>query len=108
MFEFTQIGWFDPGSKRFCYTDEKEFHSARPSRFQSYTHPVFSIDPETASRLSVQLEPPKNDQPTKQGRLQDSAQISALFGKMRLRILNGSGDTELLNLISTAQKLLPC
>ncbi len=64
MFEFTQIGWFDPGSKRFCYTDEKEYHSARSNRFQSYTHPVFSIDPETASRLSVQLEPPKNDQPT--------------------------------------------
>jgi hypothetical protein len=61
MFEFTQIGWFDPGSKRFCYTDEKEYdRSLDKNRFSGYTHPVFSIDPNTASRLSVQLMPQAN------------------------------------------------
>ena len=34
---FLQIGWFDPGSKRFCYTDVKE-HS--PNHHASYTEPV--------------------------------------------------------------------
>jgi len=53
MVEFSQIGWFDPGSRRFCYTDEKEH---RPDLKTGYTHPVFSIDSVTASRLSVQLE----------------------------------------------------
>ena len=33
-----QIGWFNPGSKRFCYTDEKEFS---PQHNASYTKPVF-------------------------------------------------------------------
>ncbi len=39
-----QIGWFNPDSKRFCYTDEKE-HDRRHlghSRFASYTEPVFT------------------------------------------------------------------
>lgn len=56
MFEFTQIGWFNPASKRFCYTDEKEVW---PDRRSSYTHPVFAIDSETAKHLMVQLEPEK-------------------------------------------------
>jgi hypothetical protein len=56
MFEFTQIGWFDPGSKRFCYTDEKEYDEAQgKNRKTGYTHPVFCVDPETAIRLTVQL-----------------------------------------------------
>jgi hypothetical protein len=35
-----QIGWFDPGSKRFAYTDEKDW---RPDRHKSYTVPVYAI-----------------------------------------------------------------
>ena len=58
MFEFTQIGWFDPGSKRFCYTDEKDHFAPRND---DYTHPVFAVDPETASRLTVQLESEKKE-----------------------------------------------
>ena len=59
MIEFTQIGWFDPGSKRFCYTDEKEYDvKQNRGRLTSYTHPVFSIDPDTANRLSVQIMTP--------------------------------------------------
>lgn len=34
-----QIGWFHSGSKRFCYTDEKE-HDLR-DRLSQYTVPVF-------------------------------------------------------------------
>ena len=34
---FLQIGWFNPDSKRFCYTDVKE-HS--PNHHASYTEPV--------------------------------------------------------------------
>jgi len=61
MFEFTQIGWFDPGSKRFCYTDEKEYDESQGrGRKLGYTHPVFSIDQKTADRLSVQLMPPSD------------------------------------------------
>jgi len=60
MFEFTQIGWFDPGSKRFCYTDEKDHFAPRND---DYTHPVFAVDPETASRLTVQLESEKKPTP---------------------------------------------
>ena len=33
-----QIGWFDPGSKRFCYTDTKEVH---PESNAGHTIPVF-------------------------------------------------------------------
>ena len=33
-----QIGWFDPGSKRFCYTDEKQHHHAGMA---AYTTPVY-------------------------------------------------------------------
>ena len=33
-----QLGWYDPGSKRFCYSDEKE---AWPDTKQGYTIPVF-------------------------------------------------------------------
>lgn len=63
MFEFTQIGWFDPGSKRFCYTDEKEYDQAQNrNRKTGYTHPVFAIDPETASRLTVQIMESKGTQ----------------------------------------------
>ena len=39
----TQVGWFNPDSKRFRYTDEKEhdlIHSGG-RRFSSYTEPVF-------------------------------------------------------------------
>ncbi len=36
-----QIGWFDPASKRFCYSDEKE---AWPDRRRGYTVPVFTLD----------------------------------------------------------------
>ena len=36
-----QIGWFNPGSKRFCYTDEKEVH---PQHHTSYTKSVFVAD----------------------------------------------------------------
>jgi hypothetical protein len=35
----TQIGWFDPGSKRFCYTDTKEVH---PESNAGHTIPVFA------------------------------------------------------------------
>lgn len=36
--DMKQIGWFDPGSKRFCYTDEKEHsHLGMPA----YTIPVY-------------------------------------------------------------------
>jgi hypothetical protein len=43
-----QIGWFDPGSKRFCYTDEKEH---RQSGMPAYTIPVYAIEePKAASR----------------------------------------------------------
>ena len=52
MIEFTQIGWFDPASKRFCYDDEKV---AFAPRNDDYTHPVFSIDPDTAKLLSVNI-----------------------------------------------------
>lgn len=34
-----QLGWYDPGSKRFCYSDEKE---AWPDTKQGYTIPVFT------------------------------------------------------------------
>ncbi len=37
----TQIGWFDPGSKRFCYSDEKEYD---PERRTFYTEPAFVVD----------------------------------------------------------------
>lgn len=33
-----QIGWYCPGSKRFCYSDEKE---QAPDYKRSYTVPVF-------------------------------------------------------------------
>lgn len=33
-----QIGWFNPGSKRFCYSDEKE---AWPANCVCYSIPVF-------------------------------------------------------------------
>ena len=33
-----QIGWFNPGSKRFCYTDEKQHMQSNKA---SYTVPVF-------------------------------------------------------------------
>jgi hypothetical protein len=56
MFEFTQIGWFEPGSKRFCYTDEKK---TWPDSHSDYTHPVFAIDSQTASRLMVHLQEPE-------------------------------------------------
>ena len=38
-----QIGWFNPGSKRFCYSDEKVVdaeHLGYPNK-ESYTEPVF-------------------------------------------------------------------
>ena len=38
-----QIGWFNPGSKRFCYFDEKVVdaeHLGYPNK-ESYTEPVF-------------------------------------------------------------------
>ncbi len=35
-----QIGWFDPASKRFCYSDEKEVW---PDTRQGYTVPVFTL-----------------------------------------------------------------
>lgn len=42
-----QIGWFDPGSKRFCYTDEKDY---RADRHKSYTVPVYAIPLPSESR----------------------------------------------------------
>ncbi len=36
-----QIGWFDPGSKRFCYSDERE---TWPDTKQGYTIPVFTFE----------------------------------------------------------------
>lgn len=33
-----QIGWFCPGSKRFCYSDEKPHRADR----EDYTIPVFA------------------------------------------------------------------
>jgi hypothetical protein len=35
-----QIGWFNPASKRFCYTDEREH---RPERMREYSVPVYAI-----------------------------------------------------------------
>jgi len=37
--EELQIGWYDPGSKRFCYTDVKE---ASPDQHKGYTVPVYA------------------------------------------------------------------
>jgi len=33
-----QVGWYDPGSKRFCYLDEKEYSA---EHFRGYTVPVY-------------------------------------------------------------------
>ncbi len=35
-----QIGWFNPVSNRFCYSDEKDF---RPERHTEYSVPVYAI-----------------------------------------------------------------
>lgn len=35
----TQIGWYDPGSKRFCYSDVKK---ASVTMYDGYTVPVFA------------------------------------------------------------------
>ncbi len=43
-----QIGWFNPASKRFCYSDEKE---TWPESRQGYTIPVFA--------LGITEDPPK-------------------------------------------------
>ena len=40
--EQIQIGWFNINSRRFCYTDEKEF---RPHSFKDYTWAVYAIHP---------------------------------------------------------------
>lgn len=53
MVDFSQIGWFHPGSKRFCYDDEKVHFAPRKD---DYTQPVFAIDPESAKRISVNIE----------------------------------------------------
>lgn len=37
----TQIGWYSPGSKRFCYSDVKEAHL---TGHEDYTIPVFADD----------------------------------------------------------------
>lgn len=42
--ERKQVGWYDPGDKRFCYMDVKE-HSQLNS-FSSYTEPVWVFDKE--------------------------------------------------------------
>jgi len=34
----TQVGWFNPASKRFCYLDEKK---NRPDKFAGYTLQVY-------------------------------------------------------------------
>lgn len=34
-----QIGWFDPATKRFCYTDER---AKWPDRRATYTVPVYA------------------------------------------------------------------
>ena len=44
------IGWFDPGSKRFCYTDEKE---TWPDRRRGYTWPVYA-SPKELQRMADQ------------------------------------------------------
>jgi hypothetical protein len=36
---YQQIGWWNPGSKRFCYLDEK---AARPGRYSDYVVPVYA------------------------------------------------------------------
>lgn len=36
----TQIGWYDPGSKRFCYSDVKK---ASVTTYGGYTVPVFAV-----------------------------------------------------------------
>ena len=41
----TPIGWLDPGSKRFCYADEKE---AWPEQRQGFTQAVYIIEEEQA------------------------------------------------------------
>ena len=40
-----QIGWFDPGSQRFCYTDEKEYDDKHlgHKRREFYTESVFAV-----------------------------------------------------------------
>lgn len=52
MPETIQIGWYNPGSHRFCYTDEKE---ARPDNHTAYTVPVyiFRDDPLTKAHLCI-------------------------------------------------------
>jgi hypothetical protein len=46
-----QIGWFDPASKRFCYSDEKE---AWPDTKQGYVIPVFAAFVITEATVSEQ------------------------------------------------------
>lgn len=38
--EQIQIGWFNLGSRRFCYMDEKDFS---PHSFKDYTWLVYAI-----------------------------------------------------------------
>lgn len=45
--EGQQVGWFNPASQRFCYTDEKE---ANPEYFRRYTVPVVTSDSASESR----------------------------------------------------------
>ena len=42
--ERKQIGWYNPGSKRFCYMDVKEH--AQLDSYASYTIPVYVLAPE--------------------------------------------------------------
>lgn len=49
---FIQVGWFSPQSHRFCYTDEKD---VCPDSHKDYNIPVFAIDKDIVSQLSIQL-----------------------------------------------------
>lgn len=35
-----QVGWYNPGSKRICYLDEKE---TQPNNHRPYTIPVYAV-----------------------------------------------------------------
>ena len=42
--EGKQIGWYEPGTKRFCYMDVKEH--GPPLEYASYTEPVYVLTKE--------------------------------------------------------------
>jgi hypothetical protein len=56
--EFSQVGWFNPQSRRFEYTDIKDDRMRRGQGDDGYTVPVFAVDKDTANRLQITLESP--------------------------------------------------